>query len=138
MRVWKAGVVYFALVFAVGFACGLVRVPVLVPKLGERLAELLETPILLVAIVLASGWISRRFLQGAGAGARLGAGLVALALILVVELTVVLAVRGTTPREYVEHRDPVAGAVYVAMLLVFALAPLARHLVTFRVTKFDP
>ncbi|HVA00273.1 MAG TPA: hypothetical protein VMV34_01325 [Terriglobia bacterium] len=40
------------------------------------------------------------------------------------ELTVVLALRGLTLREYLASRDPVAGSVYVIMLGIFAVMPL--------------
>ena len=41
------------------------------------------------------------------------------------ELTVVLGLQGLTLQAYVAGRDPVAGTVYAASLVVFALMPLA-------------
>ena len=61
MTVVKLGIVYFALVFAVGFALGVVRVSWLVPSLGERNAELIETPFMLGAIVLAARYVIGRW-----------------------------------------------------------------------------
>lgn len=55
--------------------------------------------------------------------ARLGIGLVALALLLVAEFPV-LWLRGLTISQYFAGRDPVAGTVYIVMLLVFATMPL--------------
>jgi len=53
-----------------------------------------------------------------------GVGFVALGLLLVVEFTVVLWLRGLTIGEYFARRDPVAGAAYIMMLGVFAVMPL--------------
>lgn len=119
----KAGLAYFAVVFAVGFALGLVRVLWLVPPLGERTAELAETPLMLLAIVLAARWIVRRWRLPARRPPRIAAGLIALALLVGVELGVVLRLRGLTLSEYLAARDPVSGAVYALSLLLFALMP---------------
>jgi hypothetical protein len=42
MHVFKAGVLYFALVFAAGFVLGTVRTLWVVPHVGVRTAKLLE------------------------------------------------------------------------------------------------
>jgi hypothetical protein len=123
MRTFKAGVVYFALVFGAGFALGSVRVPFLVPRIGERLAELIETPIMFVVIAWAARFVTRRFALHTSAAARLGAGLIALALLLAAELVLVLVLQGRSIGEYVASRDPVSGSVYLAMLVLFALMP---------------
>ncbi len=70
------------------------------PPLGTRTAELLEAPIMLAI------------------------GVLALALMLTFEFTVVLWLRGWTLAEYYESRDPVSGTVYEIMLGVFAIMPL--------------
>ena len=123
MQVLKAGVLYFALVFAAGFALGTVRVLWLVPAVGTRLAELVEAPLMLVVTVLAARWMVRRFVVAASLQTRLGVGLVALGLLLAVEFTVVLWLRGLTIADYMATRDPVSGAVYVVLLGVFAVMP---------------
>jgi hypothetical protein len=132
MKSVRAGLAYFALVFSAGFALGLVRVPILVPNIGERAAELVEAPFMLAAIVLASRWIARRFLSGASEFAHFAAGGLALALMLTVEFAVVMRLRGLTLREYVDGRDPVARAVYVGLLILFAFFPLVQGLVAKR------
>lgn len=124
MRVLKAGALYFAIVFGAGFALGAVRVLWLVPRLGERAAELAEAPVMLAVIAAAAWWVARRLAVPRAALARLGMGLIALALLLAVEFTVVLWLRGLTLETYFATRDPVAGAVYYAMLGVFAAMPL--------------
>ena len=124
MPILKAGALYFALVFGAGFVLGPIRVLWLVPRVGERTAELMESPIMLVVIVLASRWIVRRFALPPAPWKRLGVGLVALGLLLWMEFTVVLALRGLTIRQYLTDRDPVAGTVYMVLLGMFAIMPL--------------
>lgn len=124
MRTIKAGALYFGLVFAAGFVLGIPRVLWLVPKLGARTAELTESPIMLVVIILAAGWVVRRFALPPTVTARLGPGLVALGLLLAAEFTVVLKVRRLTLAQYFAGRDPVAGTVYLLMLLAFAVMPM--------------
>jgi len=124
MHVLKAGALYFGLVFGTGFVLGPIRILWLVPRVGERTAELMEAPIMLGVIVLAARWIARRVAVPPAPPRLLGVGVVALGLLIVVEFTVVLWLRGLTIGEYFAKRDPVAGAVYIVMLGVFAVMPL--------------
>jgi len=124
MQVLKAGALYFVLVFGAGFVLGPIRILWVVPRVGERTAELMEAPIMLGVIVLAARWIGRRVAVPPTAPKLLGVGFVALGLLLVVEFTVVLWLRGLTIGEYFARRDPVAGTVYIMMLGVFAVMPL--------------
>ena len=124
MRILKAGVLYFALVFGAGFVLGVARTLWLAPQLGARTAELAEMPIMLIVIAAAAWWVARRLAVPRNAPARLAMGALALVLLLVVEFTVVLWLRGLTLEQYFATRDPVAGAVYYAMVGVFAVMPL--------------
>lgn len=124
-RALKFGAIYFALVFGAGFVLGPIRILWLTPRVGERIAELIEAPIMLVVIVVAARWVVRRLGASAPRSERLTVGLTALALLLISEFGVVLGLRGLSVAEYVAGRDPVAGAVYLAMLGVFAAMPLA-------------
>jgi hypothetical protein len=124
MRILKAGVLYFALVFGAGFVLGTIRTLWIVPRVGARMAELMETPIMLVITIFAARWTVRRLVVPSTPPARLGMGFVALGLLLVAEFTLVLWLRGLTIREYFASRDPVAGTVYYVMLAVFAVMPL--------------
>ena len=124
MRTLKAGAIYFALVFGAGFVLGIPRVLWLVPRLGARAAELIESPIMLVVIIFAARWVVRRFSLPPTFVARLGPGFMALGLLLAAEFTVVLKIRRLTLAQYVAGRDPVAGTVYILLLLAFALMPL--------------
>jgi hypothetical protein len=123
-QILKAGALYFALVFGAGFALGPIRILWAVPRFGARMAELMETPIMLVVIIVAARWIVRRFALPSTPSSRLGMGCVALVLLLVAEFTLVLWLRGMSLSEYFASRDPVSGTVYYVMLGVFALVPL--------------
>jgi hypothetical protein len=124
VQVVKAGLLYFAWVFGAGFVLGSVRVPWLVPLLGVRTAELVEMPLMLCVIVIAARWTVRRFALPPSRVARLGTGLLALALLLLAELSLVMWLQGLTLTNYLASRDPVSGSVYAAMLLVFAAMPV--------------
>ena len=116
------GAVYFAAVFSVGFLLGTVRVLALEPRLGERWSELAEMPVMLLAIVLAARYIVRRF-PAPERRAYLVSGAVALLLLILVEFLVVLGIRGLSITQYFSERDPIAGSVYVLMLIIFAVMP---------------
>jgi hypothetical protein len=123
-RTIKAGMTYFALVFGAGFVLGSIRVPFLVPRLGERIAELIEMPFMFVVILLAARYMARRFALPANVLARLGAGFLALGLLLTAEILLAVLLQDRTLGEYVSSRDPVSGMVYLAMLALFAMMPL--------------
>lgn len=122
MRILKAGLGYFLIVFGAGFALAFIRLPFLVPQFGLRTAELMETPVMLAVIY----WASRRLIgshPGLGRGSRLAAGGVALLLLVGAELLVAYALGGRSISQYIASRDPVSGSVYLASLLAFAVAP---------------
>jgi hypothetical protein len=54
---------------------------------------------------------------------RLGIGILALSILIIVEFTLVLKLRGLSIPEYIQSRDPIAGTVYLVMLLIFAIMP---------------
>jgi len=124
MQVLKAGLLYFAIVFGAGFVLGTIRVLWLVPQLGARTAELLEMPVMLGATILAAQWVVRRLAVPPIAAQRLGMGFIALGILVLVEFTAVLWLRGMTFEDYLATRDPVSSTVYFVMLGVFALMPL--------------
>jgi hypothetical protein len=86
-------------------------------------AELMETPLMLAVIIVAARAIVRRLAIPPAPARRLGMGSVALALLLIAELTLLLRLRGLSIAEYVAGRDPVSGTVYAGMLGVFAVMP---------------
>jgi len=124
MRIVKAGVLYFLVVFGAGFALGLIRILWVVPRLGTRVAELLEAPIMLAATIAASRWIIGRLDMPPKLSSRLGMGGIGLGLMLIAEFTLVLWLRGLSIKEYLAGRDPVAATGYYVMLVIFAVTPL--------------
>ena len=120
----KAGVLYFVLVFAAGFVLGTIRTLWVVPRLGVRTAELLEAPIMFGVSILAARWVVRHVGIPPVWSRRLIVGCIALGLMLLVEFTVVLWIRGLTIRGYLESRDPVSGTVYFLTLGAFAAIPV--------------
>jgi hypothetical protein len=125
-RTIRAGVVYFAIVLGTGFLLGIVRVPILVPRMGERWAELAEMPIMAAVIYLAAGYMLRRFPEVRTHGRSLMAGVLALVLAVGAELGLATLLQDRTLAEYFSSRDRISGAVYVALLLVFAVMPRIR------------
>ena len=123
-QVLKAGVLYFALVFGAGFVLGTIRTLWVVPRVGTRMAELTETPIMLAVVIVASRWVVLHLLVPFVPSVRLGMGAIALGLLLLAEFAFVLWVRGLSIRQYFASRDRVSGAVYYAMLGLFAIMPL--------------
>ncbi len=115
---------YFALVFGAGFVLGSLRVPFLVPRLGERAAELIEMPFMFVVLWMSARFIIKRYSLPANVSARLGAGFVALGLLVAAEVLLAVALQERTLGEYVASRDPVSGSVYLAMLALLAVMPL--------------
>jgi hypothetical protein len=113
---------YFGIVFFVGFALGAMRVTWLLPQVGERSAELLEAPLMLVAIFYSARFITRRFPASSQLGL-IASGVLALLVLLFVEFAVVLGLRGLSISQYFAQRDPIAESVYVVMLVLFAAMP---------------
>lgn len=119
MRPIRAGLVYFLWVFGAGFVLGVLRTLLVVPRLGAPAAELLETPLMLVAIWFAARWLAPRLAPGAA----LPAGLLALGLTLFAEIAVGLFLRQMTLAEIILHRELVLGTAYYGSLLVFGFLP---------------
>lgn len=123
-RTLRAALLYFALTFGAGFLLGPLRILFLVPRLGARTAELVEIPVMIGITWLAARWVTRRFSVPPQRGPRLSLGVMAGALLLLAEFTLVLRLRGLTLEEYFATRDPISGTAYYAAVLVLVLMPL--------------
>ena len=123
MQVVKAGAIYFALVFGAGFVLGTIRTLWVVPRFGTRMAELMETPIMLAVTIVAARWTVLHLSVPMMWSARLEMGCMALVLMLIAEFGFLLWIRGLPIKEYFATRDPVPGAAYYLLLLVFAIMP---------------
>lgn len=119
----EAGVSYFALVFSAGFVLGLVRQLWLQPAIGARAAELAEMPIMLIVLFFSARFVVQRYGLMTRRGLRVGVGLLALLILLLAEVGLVLLLQNQSLGAYLASRDPVSGAVYLGMLLLFAAMP---------------
>jgi hypothetical protein len=119
----NAAGLYFVLVFGAGFVLGTIRVLWLIPVVGTRTAELFEMPVMLAVIILSARWVTQHIQVPPTASSRLGMGGLALAIVLALDFTVVLWIRGLSFGQYIEAFDPVAGTAYFVMLGLFALMP---------------
>ena len=122
-QIVKAGSLYFTLVFAVGFVLGTIRTLWVAPILGARTSELIEAPVMFGVSILAARWVVRKLRLPPERPRRLAFGCVALGLMLLVEFTFVLWIRGLTLREYFAARDPISGGVYFLTLAAFSVIP---------------
>jgi hypothetical protein len=125
VRLARAGIAYWAVVFALGFVLGTIRVLWLAPLVGLIPATLMELPAMLGASWLASGWVVRRFAI-ASAGEALAAGGLAFALLMAAECALGVAMMGMTPAQWLgEFRQPHA-LLGLAGQGAFALMPWWR------------
>jgi hypothetical protein len=117
----RLGFAYFAVVFACGFLLGVLRTLLLEPRLGADAAELIELPVMTVLCwVVARRLVARRPLRRS---ARLLAGIIALACLLSLEFTVVLALQGRTLEAWAASRASPTGAAWALSMALFALFP---------------
>jgi len=119
----SAALLYFLAVFGAGFALGPIRVLWLEPRLGVVAATLCEAPFLLLAMITAAYWIPRVIRISAGIGAMLAMGLGALALQQAADFVVGTALRGISATDQLARLASPEGAIYAALLALFALMP---------------
>ena len=86
MRALKAGLTYFLLVFALGWVLGPTRELWAVPRFGRVAALLIEAIIMLIAMMVSSRWVMRRFEVHQTLGSTIAMGLVALGILLPAEI----------------------------------------------------
>lgn len=82
--------VYFAIFFTVGFVLGAIRVTLLLPELGQRYSELVEMPVILLALFVTARWLVTRFDLIGKLAVSLFTGLIAASMLLAIEFSVVL------------------------------------------------
>jgi hypothetical protein len=127
-RVLTAAAVYFVVVFAVGLVLGPVRVLWIEPWLGPLLAILCEAPPLIIAMIVAARLAPALTGLGAGWGARLMMGVLALFMQQLADLAVGFGLRGVTLQEQLSYFGTPPGYIYIFMLVLFALMPLIVYL----------
>jgi len=118
-----AALLYFLAVFSAGFALGSIRVLVLEPGLGVVAATLCEAPFLVLAMIAAAYWVPRSVSMPAGIGGMLVVGIGALALQQAADFVVGTALRGISATDQLARLASSEGAIYAALLALFALMP---------------
>jgi hypothetical protein len=102
---------------------GPIRVLLLEPRLGMLGAVAVEMPLLLIAMVIAAGWVPRQLgFQDSGTLAAMGGG--ALLLVLLADFIVGIGLRGLSFEQQVRQFSTPAGMAYAASLTAFAAMPL--------------
>jgi hypothetical protein len=117
---------YFGWAFCAGLLLGTLRLLLVVPRFGPRAAELLEMPLMLAVITVASGWVERR-IGRRPARDRLAVGAMALVLLLCADIATDVAFRGRSVWDALVDRGPVSGTLYYASLVYFAVLPWMRR-----------
>jgi len=115
---------YTLCVFAIGFVLGAVRVLFLAPRIGEMAAVAIELPLMLFASYLVVKPVLRHWRIPRRFGPRLAMGLLAFAILMLLEVTLSLTLFGNTLAQHVaRYGEPVAW-LGLAGQLVFAAMPL--------------
>ncbi|MBX3301394.1 MAG: hypothetical protein KF693_04195 [Nitrospira sp.] len=122
-QVVKAGAVYFLIAFGAGFVLEVIRLQVVALHVSERIAQAMEIPFHLLAMIIAARWAIDRFTLPPFPSIRLGVGLVALGLWLVMEWIVILAFHGLSLDEFLATQDPVVGTLPIGALGVLTVMP---------------
>ncbi|HEV7458802.1 MAG TPA: hypothetical protein VGN96_18665 [Roseococcus sp.] len=122
-RELRAALLYVLLAFGLGFVLGPVRELFLAPALGRVGALLVELPLLLAACWWLAPRVMRQVPPGVG---RLRAGFAALALLLFLEFTLGIVLRGWDLAQWMQGFWTAHGAVTLAGYWLFALIPYWR------------
>lgn len=123
MKLAVAAAIYFLAVFSAGFLLGPIRVLLLEPRIGAVAATLCEAPLLLIAMVVAARWTPRRVGLATSLARMLAVGIGALVLQQTADLLVGMLLRGLSPQQQFARLATPEGAIYAALLVVFALMP---------------
>jgi hypothetical protein len=130
MKIVLSAITYFAMIFGAGFLLGPIRVLMLEPRVGVRVSELIEAPIMLLAILVIGRWIGCKQCRLMPIPSVLGVGLLTAMMILTADVAVGVILRGMTIVDVFVKRDAVAGPVYFVLVALTAVTPWA-----FRITS---
>ncbi len=123
LKLALAAALYFLATFSVGFLLGPIRLLLLEPRIGAFAATLCEAPLLLIAMAVAARWTPRLAGLTISPGGMLAVGIGALALQQVADLLVGMLLRGLSAQQQFARLATPEGAVYAALLALFALMP---------------
>jgi hypothetical protein len=126
-RSFKAGAVYFLLLYVIGFLLGATRELLLAPRFGVVVASALEALPMLAAIIHFAPLIARRFGVAPKSAGRMLMGFFGLVLLIGAEIAMTRAMRGLSPEQWLAHFASVEGVIYAALLAAFAAMPWVRR-----------
>lgn len=126
-RAFKAGAVYFLLLYVIGFLLGATRELLLAPRFGVVVATALEALPMLAAIFHFAPLIARRFGVAPKSAGRMLMGFFGLVLLIGAEIAMTRAMRGLSPQEWLAHFASLEGVIYAALLAAFAAMPWVRR-----------
>ncbi|MCZ0961423.1 hypothetical protein [Paracoccus benzoatiresistens] len=135
MTVFRAALIYYAIIFACGTVLGIVRNMLLVPRLGSTAAVALEIPVMLALSWLVCGAILGRLAVPAPIPARIAMGATALALLWLSEALLAMVLGAGASSFFTAFTTP-AGALGALAQLAFAAFPVLRRQ-TGRVARDD-
>ncbi len=113
--------IYFGLVWLAGFAFGVVRELVLTPLMGPIWAQLGEAPFMAIVTWMVAGFVMKR-----NSVPPIALGLLATALLLIVETAFAIGIRGQSVITYLDAYDVTQGTVFPLLIIWFAIAPWVR------------
>ncbi|MGL4728066.1 MAG: hypothetical protein ACRCWO_04855 [Bosea sp. (in: a-proteobacteria)] len=125
---FRAGWVYFGMIYALGFLLGAVRETWLAPRFGSFWPRMFEMPFMLAASWFAAWWVVNRYGLEVGAQ-RMIMGLTAFVLLMVGEALVSMFAMGRTFAQHVAAYVSLQGGLTLAALAAFAVFPLIVRLV---------
>lgn len=122
-QVLNAGAVYFLVALGAGIVLEVIRLQIVGLHFSERVARIMEIPSHLLAMITAARWAIDRFTLPPFPGIRLGVGLVALGLWLVMEWIIILPLHDLSLREFLATQQPVEGTLPIGALGVLTVMP---------------
>lgn len=125
MKVLRASILYFAVVFTAAFGLGVLRVTLVAPQLGALVAVALEVPIVLAVSWGVAGWIVRNWpmilLQ------RIVMGILAFVILMGAEVLFSKLLFGQSLHDFMGALATLPGALGLAGQIGFAVIPALRR-----------
>jgi hypothetical protein len=126
-RIAATALLYFALVFGAGFLLGPIRILLIEPYLGPVAATLCEAPIMIAVTIFAAWWTPQTTGLNRRPRALVLVGLIALIFQQVSDLAVGVLLRGMSATGMLSHFATPEGAIYAALVVLFAAMPWLVH-----------
>ena len=120
---FKAGTLYFVIVFIVGFVLGTLRVLVVIPTIGELAAVALELPVILMVSWFACRKLVMRFSVPPKVGLRVAMGAFAFGFLMLAEFALSILLFGRSGSAYFATLQTPPGLLGLAGQMAFALLP---------------